>query len=169
MSTAADTFEAHLAREIVQSERMRMALLAGLSAVMIVFWSLMYTFHRDTYLLHFGNPAVIIHIVAVLAFLLCYELVLRQVLARRLARGGGAPHALRYLNALVETSVPSIVIVAVASEIDPMLPLQSAASLLYGVFIVLSTLRWMYSSKSNHGPRLRSARWGRTLVITNVA
>ena len=141
METDPDAFEVYLAREIVQSERLRMAILAGLSAVMIVFWVLMYTFHRDTYLLHFGNPAVIVNIVAVLAFLLCYELVLRQVLARRLARGGGAPHALRYLNALIETSVPSVVIVAVASEINPMLPLQSAASLLYGVFIVLSTLR----------------------------
>jgi adenylate cyclase len=45
------------------------------------------------------------------------------------------------LNAFVETSVPSILIVLVGREINPVYVLQSAASLLYGVFIVLSTLR----------------------------
>ena len=45
------------------------------------------------------------------------------------------------MNAFVETSVPSIVIFLVAREINPVYVLQSASSLLYAVFIVLSTLR----------------------------
>jgi adenylate cyclase len=51
------------------------------------------------------------------------------------------PSALRYLNAFVETSVPTILIVLVSREINPVYVLQSASSLLYAVFIVLSTLR----------------------------
>jgi len=51
------------------------------------------------------------------------------------------PGALRYLNAFVETSVPSILIILVSREIDSLYVLQSPLGLLYAVFIVLSTLR----------------------------
>jgi adenylate cyclase len=45
------------------------------------------------------------------------------------------------LNAFVETSIPSILIVIASRQVDPVYPLQSAAAYLYPVFIVLSTLR----------------------------
>jgi adenylate cyclase len=51
------------------------------------------------------------------------------------------PDALRYLNAFVETSVPSILILLVSREINPQFVLQSPLGLLYAVFIVLATLR----------------------------
>jgi adenylate cyclase len=77
----------------------------------------------------------------VIALLLCYELAIRYLLGSWLRRGKAAPGALRYLNAFVETSVPSILIVLVSREIDPLYVLQSPLGLLYAVFIVLSTLR----------------------------
>ena len=46
-----------------------------------------------------------------------------------------------FLNAFVETSVPSILILLGSRQVDPVYPLQSAATSLYAVFIVLSTLR----------------------------
>ena len=49
--------------------------------------------------------------------------------------------ALRYLNAFVETSVPSILILLVSREINPQYVLQSPLGLLYAVFIVLARLR----------------------------
>jgi endonuclease III len=70
-----------------------------------------------------------------------YELAIRHVIGRWLEQGRSVPGALRYLNAFVETSVPTILIVLVSREINPVYVLQSASSLLYAVFIVLSTLR----------------------------
>ena len=137
----AASFEDHLAREIIHSERMRMAILAGLLGVLIVFYGLGYALSRQDYLLRFLTPAAFFYIIAVIALLLCYELAIRYLIGRWLRRERGVPGALRYLNAFVETSVPSILILLVSREINPVYVLQSPLSLLYGVFIVLSTLR----------------------------
>ena len=92
-------------------------------------------------MLRFLTPGVFFYILAVIALLLCYELAIRYLLGRWLRRGKGVPGALRYLNAFVETSVPSILILLVSREINPLYVLQSPLGLLYAVFIVLSTLR----------------------------
>ncbi len=139
--THAGTFEDHLAREIVRSERLRMAVLAALLGVQIAFMGSMYLLFQSDYLAYFMSPAAMLYALAILGGLLCYELAVRQVLGRRLLSGARLHGALRYLNAFVETSVPSLIILAVAGQTNPVHVLQSAAALLYGVFIVLSTLR----------------------------
>ena len=137
----AASFEDHLAREIIHSERMRMAILAGLLGALIVFYGLGYALFREDYLLRFLTPAAFLYIIAVIALLLCYELAIRHLIGRWLRQGRSVPGALRYLNAFVETSVPSILILLVSREINPQYVLQSPLGLLYAVFIVLSTLR----------------------------
>ena len=139
--SSASSFDDHFSREIAQSERVRMAVLAGLLGTLIVFLGAMYTLFHDDYLRHLGTPRAIRRILVVLVVLLAYELTARYVVGRRLRGGKSVPHTLRYLNAFVETSVPSILILLVARETNPMHVLQSAAVLLYGVFIALSTLR----------------------------
>ena len=141
MPDAAATFEEHLAREIIHSERARMAILAGLIGLLIVIFGLVFALYRDEYRQIFNQPRVMFHAGAMFGVLLCYELAVRHVIGRRLELGRVVPNALRYLNALVETSVPSILIILMAREISPVYVLHSAASLLYAVFIVLSTLR----------------------------
>ena len=141
MTQSDASFEDHLAREIILSERMRMAILAGLSGVLIVFYGLGYALCREDNLLRFLTPAVFLYIIAVIALLLCYELFIRYLIGRWLRRGKGVPGALRYLNAFVETSVPSILILLVSRELNPVYVLQSPLGLLYAVFIVLATLR----------------------------
>jgi adenylate cyclase len=121
---------------------MRMAILAGLLGALIVFYGLGYALFRKDYpMFRFLTPAAFFYIIAVIALLLCYELAIRYLIGRWLRRGRGVPGALRYLNAFVETSVPSILMLLVSREMNPVYVLQSAAGLLYSVFIVLSTLR----------------------------
>jgi len=138
---AAATFEDHLAREIIHSERMRMAILAGLLGVLIVFFGLLYALLREDYQQIFSRPKAFNQAGAMIALLLCYELGIRHLIGRWLREGRAVPSVLRYLNAFVETSVPTILIVLIARAVDPVYVLQSASSLLYAVFIVLSTLR----------------------------
>lgn len=141
METVASSFEDHLAREIIHSERMRMAILAGMLGTLLVFYGLGYALFRNVPMLRFLPPGVYFYILAVIALLLCYELAIRYLLGRWLRRGKGVPGALRYLNAFVETSVPSILIILVSREIDLLYVLQSPLGLLYAIFIVLSTLQ----------------------------
>jgi adenylate cyclase len=138
----AASFEDHLAQEIVHSERTRMAILAGLLGVLLVLYGVGYALFRYDYsLLRFFTPAAFFYIIATLALLLGYELAIRYLIGRWLRRRRGLPHVLQYLNAFVETSVPSILILLVSREINPVYVLQSPLGLLYAVFIVLSTLR----------------------------
>lgn len=137
----AATFEDHLSREIIHSERMRMAILAGLLGVLLVLAGLLFALFRENYQQHFSTPRAFVHMSSAVALLLCYELAVRHLIGRWLRRGASVPMALRYVNAFVETSVPSIIIVLVARETNPVHVLQSAGGFLYAVFIVLSTLR----------------------------
>lgn len=139
--TISISFEDHLASEIIHSERLRMAILAGLMGGLILALGLIYAVRGEQYLHTYLTPAAFAYIAAVIALLMGYELAIRQLLGRRLQQGTALPGALRYLNALVETSVPTIIMVLVAREIDPHYVLQSAAGFLYPIIIVLSTLR----------------------------
>ena len=95
-----------------------MAILAGLLGTLLVFYGLGFALFRNVPMLRFLTPGVFFYILAVIALLLCYELAIRYLLGRWLRRGKGVPGALRYLNAFVETSVPSILIILVSREID---------------------------------------------------
>jgi adenylate cyclase len=133
------SFQERLAREILQSERARMLILAGLSASLVAVFPVL-VLALQNYVRIF-DTAWTLQVVAVFVLLAVYELVIREVIGRRLAKGKALPRRLRFLNAFVETSVPSILIVIASRQMDPAYPLQSAAAYLYPVFIVLSTLR----------------------------
>jgi adenylate cyclase len=120
---------------------MRMAILAGLLGLLIVFFGLLIALFRDDYQQIVSRPKAFNQAGAMFALLLCYELGIRHLIGRWLREGRAVPGVLRYLNAFVETSVPSVLILLLAREINPLYVLQGPASVLYAVFIVLSTLR----------------------------
>ncbi len=134
-------FEEHLRREILQSERLRMAILAGIAALLTVVFPLFATIFREEYLRNFHSTGMVGIAVTVSGALLAYELLVRHVLGRQLARGRMLPPLARFGSAFVETSVPTILIVLIAPYANPLLVLQGPAAFLYAVFIVLSTLR----------------------------
>jgi adenylate cyclase len=135
VARAGSDLEERLTREILQSERTRMLILAGLSGLLVV------TFPVHALRSGIFGTAWALQVVAVFALLACYELTIRQILGRRLEQGKTLPRRLRFLNAFVETSVPSIVMLLGSRQVDPVYPLESAAAYMYPVFIVLSTLR----------------------------
>ena len=132
-------FEERLTREILQSERTRMLILAGLSGWLVVTFPV-YALRSEIF-----GTAWALQVVAVFGLLASYELAIRQVVGGRLEQGKTLPRRLRFLNAFVETSVPSILILLGSRQVDPVYPLESAAAYMYPVFIVLSTLRLDFS------------------------
>ena len=89
MSEPAASFDDHLAREIIHSERVRMAILAGLLAALIAFYGLGYALFREDNPLRFLTPAVFLYIIAVIDLLLCYELAIRHLIGSWLRLGKG--------------------------------------------------------------------------------
>lgn len=127
------SFEAHLSREILHSERLRMAILAGVFALVLILVLLF------AWIFPHGPRPFIAATVA--GGLIAYELLIRRMLGRMLVRGATPPTALRFVNAAIETSVPSLLILLVAREVEPIAVLQGPAAYLYALFIILSTLR----------------------------
>jgi len=131
------SFEEHLAREIGASERLRSAMLVRILSVLIVFFGVMNLLFREEYMRQFASLAAFAYVFAILAVLLGYEYAILRWFSRGAA---GLSGGLRYASAFIEASVPSAIILAVASESNPVYVLQSSVVLLYAVFIALSTL-----------------------------
>ncbi len=72
---------------------------------------------------------------------LLYELGAMTFLRWRLARDRDFPRYARFINALIETSLPGVIIVTLAFHMDPQLVFGFWPPLLYFIFILLSTLR----------------------------
>ncbi|WP_422000912.1 adenylate/guanylate cyclase domain-containing protein [Reyranella sp.] len=70
-----------------------------------------------------------------------YELVVLYVLSRRAAAGREFPRPARFANALIETSLPSVIIFELSRHMAPETVFGFWPPLLYFVFILLSTLR----------------------------
>jgi adenylate cyclase len=70
-----------------------------------------------------------------------YECVAMLVLERRRARGAGLYAPLRFANAIIETSLPTVLVWTVSQHWSPEVAFGSWPSMLYFIFIVASTLR----------------------------
>jgi adenylate cyclase len=118
-----------------------MAILAGLFAALALVFPLLVLVFREHYLSLFGSYRVVTRVVVACVGLVAYELLVRAIVGRWLARGGVPPRALRYWNALVETSIPTLFVVLAARDVPALYALDGPPAYLYAVFIVLSTLR----------------------------
>jgi adenylate cyclase len=70
-----------------------------------------------------------------------YELAARELLGAAIRRGIHPPEVARYVNAAVETSFPSALMVLLTPAVGPERALNSPVPMLYFLFIALSTLR----------------------------
>ncbi|WP_289298607.1 adenylate/guanylate cyclase domain-containing protein [uncultured Reyranella sp.] len=140
-AAAPDFFSDALRREIIRSERERMRavaiILASLLALALGVANLFpsYTsriFERDV-------PGWL-PFVGVGPFLL-YELGSLTFLGYRASKGQDFPQYARFGNALIETSLPSAIIITLSHYMDPLLVFGFWPPLLYFIFILLSTLR----------------------------
>src|SRR5690242_1464278 len=124
-----------------QSERTRMAILAGLLVSLAALFAVLVLVFREHYLSIFHAHQTLVWVAGVLCALAAYELLVRHFVGRLLARGRTPPVLLRYLSAAIETSIPALVVVMAARDVDAVYAIEGPPGYLYMVFIVLSTLR----------------------------
>jgi len=136
-------FDDDLYFEILKSERVRARALMGLFGGLFVAW-LAFAFvvpswnpiHR---LVGERLPLGTIAILYGLAFV--YELGVHTVVGKVIEKRFHAPELPRYGNALVETSLPTIMLILLANALGPEIALNSPLPMAYFLFISLSTLR----------------------------
>ena len=131
-----------LSMEILRSERRRVTILAGLfvfAACIYTLFSFTAGFLDDAFRVrlrtHWGR------IVGLHAAMVAYELALRAVIGWFIKHRRQPHNALRFINAVIETSIPTVLLFIAVSFMGPRDALGSPAFLLYFFFILLSILR----------------------------
>ncbi len=140
-SPAPDSYDDALRREILRSEVQRMRALAIVLVVLLAVTLLVANVFTDlNHRMFRGGIAGWMPLAGIGPFLF-YELVALTILRRRLARDRDFPRPARFINALIETSLPGVIIAVLALHMDPHLVFGFWPPLLYFIFILLSTLR----------------------------
>ncbi len=136
-----DSYEDALRREIMASELQRMRALAAILLFLLAVTSFIATFLTRFTLRIFDQGLAPWMPLAAIGPFVVYEFGTVAVLRWRMARNLDFPRLARFANALVETSLPGVMIVLLASRMDPQLVFGFWPPLLYFIFILLSTLR----------------------------
>jgi len=125
----------------MSSEQLRVRVLVTVLAVLLIANQALFLFGPE-FVRQFARrpPPVWLPFAAIGPFVL-YETVVLLVLRHRGARGLGMPTPLRFVNATVETSLPTVILWLAAKHAEPVTVFGAWPSLLYFVFIVAATLR----------------------------
>ncbi|MDP1839345.1 MAG: adenylate/guanylate cyclase domain-containing protein [Reyranella sp.] len=139
--TTPDPYGDALRREILRSELQRMRALAIILAILLAFTLLAANLLPELNQRMFrGGLSGWLPLASFGPFLL-YELAALMLLRRRLAKDKDFPRPARFANALIETSLPGVIIVGLSHHMDPQVVFGYWPPLLYFIFILLSTLR----------------------------
>ena len=134
-------FESQLMRETLLSERLRATILASMAAVLGLTLFLLSRLDASDFLTSLRQTKTDYPMLGLIGALVLYELGLRHILGRLIHSHRRAPLPLRYVNACLETTMPTLAILLFAQRLEPMYALVSVASFAYFLFIVLATLR----------------------------
>ena len=134
-------FSRHLGGEVLRSERRRVLNLASmLTSILAVILVLLAVAPGVIHAVFRGPIPWHLPLAVFLPFIL-YELAVAGGVTMLARRGRGFPRVARYANALIETSFPTLLIYVLSRYIDAPVVFNSWPSLLYFLFIILSTLR----------------------------
>jgi adenylate cyclase len=129
-----------LDREIMASEKLRVRVLAAALAIFLGIFVVMMVFFGDIILRISGGSFSIWYPISMVAPFLAYEILVSFALGRLEARGRMLIRPIRFANAFIETSLPTVIMVVSSSMIGSSAGFGLWPSL-YGVYIVASVLR----------------------------
>ncbi len=139
--TAAQPFAEQLRGETILSEQLRARILSTLFATGSVLFLLLTTVLPEDYNTLFGSGATRFQLAGLLLMVSLYEYALYRIIMFRERRGKALPEPVRYWNAFLEISIPTVGMYLVSESLPSLLTLVSPLAALYFVFIMLSILR----------------------------
>ena len=140
-AAAADTFDQAFNREVLQSERLRITVVVVLLLAIALRWAFIWIFKPEAIQSQMGAALHITMLGSLTAGVILYELIVLARITYVLKRGGHIPKVLRYLNALIEVSYPTVSMLFGAEVTSPAYTLYTPPAWAYYLFIILATLR----------------------------
>jgi len=138
---APSSLDRALAAEILASEILRIRVLAITVAATLAGVELLLFFYLDAVQAIAPHPVSLWLPLRALGPFVLYECIALVALTWRQRRGLGILTPLRFVNAAIETSLPSVLLWVISQYWGPSVALGAWPSMLYFVFIVAATLR----------------------------
>lgn len=136
-----DGFAQALARDIIASEILRAKILAISLGLLVAVVAIVFAIGHEAIQKFVTRPVTWRVWLASIGPFILYECFVVFILSRFAARGTHPPWIARYVNAAIEVSLPSVIMLVASTFVAPDLVFGGWPSLLYFVFILASTLR----------------------------
>ena len=140
-----ETFEQAITRETLLSERLRISIIAGLLGLNLLRWIIVSIFFPRGLENQIGAPIDFRALMVLWAIAFAYEVGAVLMVTRALRHGYAPPRIARYINAFIETSIPTLTLVFGMEASSPAYLLVLPIPWVYFGFILLSTLRLDFS------------------------
>jgi adenylate cyclase len=134
-------FEHMLTREVMREELMRVRALIIVAIVIMFTVALIHTLYPDVVQRVWRNGVSPNSVYLVLTCFVLFELFVYRTIRHHLTLDRDLPMYRRYIGALIETSVPTFLLMLQIESMGPVRALGFVMPLVYFIFIILSTLR----------------------------
>jgi adenylate cyclase len=133
--------EGEFNRSLLESEKSRATILLWIFIFLwIAYFLLLFVFRLDSVTV-FKDSDAALWLTVILTLLIIYESGLRLFFLNLIRRKITPPRQMRFGNAFVETSIPTVMIIIISQSINPFFVLHGPAPFAYFFFIILSALR----------------------------
>jgi adenylate cyclase len=136
----ADFFEEQFSQEVISGEKYRAIILAVISAVLVSYIASIYLFGEEYFYAAFGLKPPFLWALIILGLLGIRSFILSRNINLIYKRSRKFFWFFRYINSLIEVSVPTIVLIMFGHTMEKTSALVTPPVLMYSLFIILSIL-----------------------------
>lgn len=134
-------FERELTREVLRTELLRVRALIATGCVMTLFLTAMYLIDPAVVNRVWRGTEGLAEVYGLLVGFILFEVWVHTQIRRNLKLDRDLPVVRRYIGALIETSVPTVILILQIRTMGATQALGFAVPLIYFIFVILSTLR----------------------------
>ncbi|QIO33074.1 adenylate/guanylate cyclase domain-containing protein [Bradyrhizobium sp. 1(2017)] len=136
-----DDFERELTREVLRTELLRVRALIMTGCCMTLFLTAIYLIDPAVVNRVWRGTEGIIEVYGLLACFILFEVWIHTQIRKNLRLDRDLPVIRRYIGTLIETSLPTVILVMQIRSMGAPQALGFAVPLMYFIFVILSTLR----------------------------
>lgn len=136
-----EDFERELTREVLRTELLRVRALITTGCVIVVSFTAIELIDPRVVERVWHGTSGRIQLYALMAGFILFEVWVHAQIRRNLRLGGDVPIVRRYVSALIETSLPTVILILQIRSMGASEALGFVTPLVYFIFVILSTLR----------------------------
>lgn len=136
-----EDFERELTREVLRTELVRVRALITTGCVIVVFLTAIYLVNSSVVQRVWRGTEGLAEVYGLLTGFILFEVWVHSQIRRNLKLDRDLPVIRRYIGALIETSLPTVILILQIRSMGASQALGFVVPLIYFIFVILSTLR----------------------------